>query len=295
MSSAPILRPLAFGEVLDGAFTLYRRNFATFVGTALVPTLVSIAAALPTGMLTDPAAAESPLMLFFFPVVAVVTVLMWGALTHQASQAYGGLPVSVGEGLRAGASSFWRLFFASLLAFLGMGAVFVVVALVLGLVVVAGALAAGAADAVLAVVIGVVVAVVMLGGIVLVGALLFAVSPAAVVEGKGPLQSLFRSLELARGAVRRLMGVLAVTFAIVYLPVIGVIVLTGTFSTVYDPAAAAAAAGSPAYVAHQVLTLGVGVLTTPFMVSVLVVQYYDRRVRTEGLDVQALADRLATA
>ena len=36
------LRPLSFGEILDSAFTLYRRNFATFVLTALIPTGVLI-------------------------------------------------------------------------------------------------------------------------------------------------------------------------------------------------------------------------------------------------------------
>ena len=32
----PLLRPLGFGEILDGAFTLYRRNFPTFALTSLV-------------------------------------------------------------------------------------------------------------------------------------------------------------------------------------------------------------------------------------------------------------------
>jgi hypothetical protein len=46
---------------------------------------------------------------------------------------------------------------------------------------------------------------------------------------------------------------------------------------------------------QQVLGWAVGVLTTPFMVSVIVLQYFDRRVRTEALDVQMMADRLAVA
>ena len=33
----PNLRPLGFGEILDGAFSLYRRNLVTFFLTAVLP------------------------------------------------------------------------------------------------------------------------------------------------------------------------------------------------------------------------------------------------------------------
>jgi hypothetical protein len=39
----------------------------------------------------------------------------------------------------------------------------------------------------------------------------------------------------------------------------------------------------------------VGVLTTPFLASVIVLLYFDRRVRTEALDVQILTEQLGLA
>jgi hypothetical protein len=38
---------------------------------------------------------------------------------------------------------------------------------------------------------------------------------------------------------------------------------------------------------------GISLLTAPFLASVCVVLYFDRRIRAEALDVQLVADRLA--
>lgn len=295
MSVPPILRPLAFGEVLDSAFTLYRRNFAAFVAAALGPTLLMLAVVYLTGMqdmASNPAAVGIGEFALFGIVLVVVTLVMWGALAHMASQAYGGAPTSAGEGFRVALGRFFPLLGATLLAgILGMlvggaiGLAFGIVAAVVGMAV------GGAGVAVMVAA----VMVLMLGLYALAAGVFFALVPAVVVEGKGPVEAIGRSLALARGAVGRLVGLMLVCFLIVYLPILGVAVLTGTFTTLYDPAAAAAAAGSPAYLLQQVVTWSAGALTTPFLLSVIVVQYYDRRVRTEALDVQAMADRLAMA
>ena len=297
MSAPPILRPLAFGEVLDSAFTLYRRNFGTFVATALLPTLAVLAAFLAAGLHRAPvdvvmqtAAAAG---FFLVMIVAVLaSLVMWGALTHLASQAYGGLSATAGEGLRVGVRRFFPMLGAMVVSWvLLMVAVFAVVMVVAVVAMVAGMALGAAASVVVAVIVGLGV----LAFFLLAVALLFAVFPAVVVEGKGPVSAIARSIELSRGALGRLVGLMLVSLAIVYLPVLGVAVLTGTFATLYDTEAAAAAAGTTGFMLQQVLTSGVGALTTPFLLSVIVVQYYDRRVRTEALDVQAAADRLAMA
>ena len=297
MSAPPILRPLAFGEVLDSAFTLYRRNFGTFVAAALLPTVAIMAAFLLAGLHRAPVevvmqtgAAAGFLLVM---VVAVVgTLVMWGALTHLASQAYGGISATAGEGLQVGVRRFFPMAGAMLVSWLLlMVAVFSVGLVVVVVAMVAGMALGAAASAVVAVIVGLG----MFAFFLLAVALLFAVFPAVVVEEKGPVSAIARSIELSRGAVGRLVGLMGVSFAIVYLPVLGVAVLTGTFATLYDTEAAAAAAGTTGFMLQQVLTSGVGALTTPFLLSVIVVQYYDRRVRTEALDVQAAADRLAMA
>jgi hypothetical protein len=298
MSAPPILRPLAFGEVLDSAFTLYRRNFTTFVGAALLPTLAMLAVLFATGLhripLDETAIAEGYLGGFalLMVVAGLGTLVLWGALTHLASQAYGGSPATVGEGLRVGLRRFFPLLGAGFVAgFLIMAGGFGL-ALVVGIVIAVAGMALGAAGGVVA---GILVVVAMLVFYAVAAALLFALVPAVVVEEKGPISAVGRTIALARGALGRLVGLMLVSFFIVYLPILGVVVLTGTFSTMYDPEAAAAAPGSTAFILQQVLTWGVSVLTTPFLLSVIVVQYYDRRVRTEALDVQAMADRLVMA
>lgn len=298
--SAPLLRPLAFGEVLDSAFTLYRRNFAVFVGAALVPTLPMLAVAWMTGMggTSDPATFDGAAFVLFFVVAIVATLLMWGALAHLASQAYGGIPAGIGEGLQVALRRFFPLLGAAILAGIILSVAFFAVMLVMmvGFLIV-GMISAvgGAAGSVVGTVIGIVVLVAMVVLYAAGGGLFFALVPAVVVERKGPSDAIARTFELARGAMKRLIGLVFVCLCIVYLPILGVLVLTGTFSTMYDPAAAAAAAGSPAMLLQQVVTWGSGALTTPFLVGAMVVQYYDRRVRTEALDVQAAAERLVPA
>jgi Na+/proline symporter len=52
------------------------------------------------------------------------------------------------------------------------------------------------------------------------------------------------------------------------------------------------ALGTGALVAQQLLSLAVSILTAPFLPAVIVLLYYDRRVRTEALDVQLATGRL---
>jgi hypothetical protein len=300
MSAAPILRPLSLGEVLDSAFTLYRRNFASFVAVALGPTLAMVAVAWLSGAsgVADPLNVDFGAIAMFLFVVVGASLVMWGALTHLASSAYGGVPASPGAALSVALSRFFPLLGASILALVVIVVAFFAVAVVGG-VVMAVAIPtmaiSGAAGTVVGVFLIIAIFVAMVALYALAGAFFFAVFPAVVIEGKGPASAIARSIQLARGALGRLVGLIIVCGFIVYLPVLGVMVLTGTFSTVYDVNAAQAAQGSTALLLQQVLTWTSGALTTPFLVGALVVQYYDRRVRTEALDVQAAADRLAIA
>jgi hypothetical protein len=293
--SIPSLRPLGFGEILDGAFSLYRRNFTTFALTALVPSVALLAGGLiyifafirVLNAGGNPATEFGSIAgsFFLFMLLAVFSMLMmWGALTRQATQAFTGAPLSVGDGLKAGARAALPLFGAAFLTFIG------VVGLVMGL---------GIMMAILTMVVGAVGAiliVVMVALVYLLAATLFAgVTPAIVVEGKGPLSALTRSWDLAKGAIWRTMGLVMVAVLISYLPIIAVALVTGTTGMMTNPTDTAALPGAGALIAQQVLSWIVGVLTTPFMVSVFVLTYFDRRVRTEALDVQVMTESLATS
>jgi hypothetical protein len=294
----PILRPLSFGEILDGAFTLYRRNFATFVLTALIPTLGIVAGffLLGGGYVEAMTSADSMVMMTqmlggLWKILLIGfagTLLMWPALTREAAQAYTGQPTSVADGFSTGARVLLPLLGAALLAWFGMVVAVFGGALVLTVVGMIFA-AMGTAMAVL----GVTVA--MLGYFALIFAcvgLLFAVVPAVVVEGAGPMQALERSFTLARGALGRVVGVMTVAMMISYLPMMAVMALTGGFAQMKDQSAVPSARQ---FITQQVLGMGVGILTTPFLASVIVLLYFDRRVRTEALDVQMMTESLALA
>lgn len=269
MPTAP-LRPLGLGEILDGAFTLYRRHFATLVSTALLgllPAILFMAAILPLAMLSESGGEPGPAMmgvlagvfLVLLPLVLVGMVVMWGALVHQLSQAYLGEPVSVREAYGRAFRRFFPLAGSMLLWWMAL---------------MAGMLMC------------------IVPGMIL-GTIFFAFVPAVMVEGRGPAEALGRSSELSRGAWGTIFLTLFVVTLISYAPgwalgtllmVVGVVVVGITGSET---------GFNGLTIGYYLLSMLVSGLTTPFLAAGIVLQYYDRRVRTEALDLELAAGGLA--
>jgi hypothetical protein len=294
----PILRPLAFGEILDGAFTLYRRNFVTFALTTLIPTVGIVIGFFTLGSgYVDAMTSADPLVMFTQMMTGLwkLTLLfvagalvMWPALTRQVAQAYTGQPTSLADGFAAGARAILPLFGVAVLVWIGMIVTGFAAGIVLSMVLMAFTAMGGLMGLV-----GMALAFLGYCAFVLAfAALLFAVVPAVVVEGAGPRQALERSFTLARGALGQVVGVMTVAILIAYLPMLAVMALTGWFARMMDRGALS---DGELFITQQVLGMSVGILTTPFLASVIVLLYFDRRVRTEALDVQMMADSLALA
>lgn len=260
------LRPLSFGEILDGAFVLYRRHFTTFFTTAIIP-LLPVALlwgvfGYLTGGSTELTASFGLLFLAVYPVMIVGTMLVWGALIHETSRAV--------EGGSIDRSEAYRVSFRRMLPAIGAGILFTILsALGLVLLVVPG---------------------------ILVCIALFATWHAVVIEGRGPVEALSRSRELARGAWGRIFGVMVVAFIIIMIPsmLVGATTgaaMAGAMLSSGDPDAVAGAMGTFSAV-NNVLSILLSALTTPFLTAALTVLYYDRRVRTEALDLEVATDRL---
>lgn len=293
------LRPLGFGEILDGAFTIYRQHFATFFLTALL-------AVIPITLLTrlletlgmsaaDPSTATTAALAFvvMVPVSMILWSLLWGALTQQTARAYEGeqpqIGPAYGRALRAVPPLIGSWFIMFGIAMVG------VVALMLVSVIAAIPLALLASDE-SATVIGAV------GGVLIgtAGALaaffaltsFFAVFPAIIVERLGPWAAIKRSQGLARGGRMRIIGISLVTFLIVLLPTLGLMTAAGMGAAMWDIDAAVML--SPM---QRFMQLFVGVLssalTTPFMVGCFTLLYFDRRIRADGYDLEVAADALA--
>ena len=284
----PNLRPLEFGEILDGAFSLYRRNLTKFLLTALLPVAVLVVGGAFMALLVGTGSeAAAGIVSFGLVILLLLSVMVqWGALVHQASQSFIARPVGFKEAVRTGIRSMFTLLGAVVVHNVGMSVVLIGGFLMLGLVaVVGGALEIPALSMVLGagMIFGFVF--VYVGG----AAVLACAGPAVIVEGKGPVEALSRSVELLRGAFWRTVGLVMVTATIVYLPIIAVAFVSGLSEGVSGTEGGAAEAGG------GFVILAVAIAAAPFIASVFVLAYYDRRVRTEALDVQLMTESLALA
>jgi hypothetical protein len=256
----PRLRPMEFGDILDGAFKLYRAEFVRLFSTALLINIPNLLFEFWVGAeagSTDPTAALGVLVLRM-PLSMLTLALLYAALFYQADRALHGTPVGAGESLRAGIGRFLPL----LATYLIMSGAIIVGTLFL-------------------VVPGVIVAL-----------MFFAASPVVVLEGRGPVDALTRSRDLSRGALGHIAGVLIVSTIITILPgialgMVGVVVGGMQAASGGDPGMALLVLR-----AAQVLA---SALITPFYVGVLLLLYYDRRIRSEAFDVQLAAERLGTS
>lgn len=290
----PQLRPLSFGDILDGAFTLYRRHFLTLFMTTVIPI---VPMALLTGLwMAAAVAAEDPTLEFFglFVLATLASILgsplMMAALTQQFSQAYTGGVVTIGDGFSTGLRRLFPLIGSFVLAFGSMAVVFVVVSL--GMTMLASTFSAGA------VIGGFLIVILLVVGTIFAFASFFAIPAASVIEGAGPIAAIRRSWALAKGARSRIIGITIVSWIIIYLPMMGVMLLfglgLGIVGGVGGLEAIDAMVESTRFIfIQQAISLLSSALTFPFLVAVSVLLYYDRRIRTEGYDLEVAAEALS--
>jgi hypothetical protein len=257
-----VLRPLSFGELLDGAFTLYRRNFAVLFGIALllqVPVIV-FWLLVPVMLQGAGETAITVVPLLLTPYTMFAFVLGMGALTAAAATAYGGEEPGIGASLRHGLRRWLPL---------------AVVLLITFPLIFAG------------------LAVLVVPGLVLL-AMWFATYPVIVVEGRGPLAALGRSRKLSQGGRMRILGVTLVAWLITMLPSLAIMMFIGA-----GAGAQAVMSGDPTALQGLWVTSlmqaasSIGsALTMPFLLIVTLLLYYDRRARTEAPDLESAAESL---
>jgi hypothetical protein len=248
------IRPLGFGEILDGAFTLYRRHFSTLVATSVLAHVPVIVLWLGYGLLGGSPDAASGMNSLDRIAGTLAAILAFGALTRQASAAYLGEQVSVSDGFQAARSRF-RPVWASLII---QG-----LAVILGLVLL------------------------VVPGLIFF-TILFAMIPVVVLEGLDSTQAQRRSKELAKGAWGNVFGVMAVITLITWLPVLGAAFGIGALSAALPGGA----------ISDSLLQVGIALLRAvalPVQVLGTVILYYDRRVRTEALDLELAPEEPAAA
>lgn len=244
--TAPILRPLSMGEVLDTAFGLYRNQFVA---------LVTIAAAMQTlpGLLgvyievTGLSPLTHPLLFllqFFlgllFSSIAVV------ASTFVISGAYLDRQVTASEAISRALPFLVPLVILSALS---------------GLVIMVGFI------------------LLIVPGFIAVAGLALANAALVIETPISPMDAMRRSWQLTKGARGKVITTIFVGSLLMVIPMM-VVLIMGSIGSVLG--------FWPLWIA-PVLTLALRIFIFPFVYAVVVVLYYDMRVRKEGFDLELMA------
>ncbi len=257
---------MGLGDVLDGAFKLYKANAKVLIliTAAFVVPVQLLSAFFQRNMLggegfltvfNDPSLAEESSqtlgsdLSWVITLVATVFVLPFvaGAVSRVVAASYLGDELDARTALRATGRRWWALTAAWILVHV---------------LEVLGGLAC------------------ILPGLLLM-ALFMAVAPAIVVEELGPIQGMRRSARLLKPRIW---------------PVLGIALVSGLLASVlgsalgFVPQTAALLVGLRwgwvLLAAGGILT---GVVTTPFVAIVATLVYFDARIRNEGFDLQVMA------
>ncbi|MEV1172641.1 glycerophosphoryl diester phosphodiesterase membrane domain-containing protein [Nonomuraea sp. NPDC049784] len=298
------LRPLGLGDILDGTIKLIRSNPKAVLGLSAVAALLT---AVPVAVgqafvldsmgsaFADPEATSGAELttasglvsqyggsLVSFAVEFLVVTLLTGILTRILGRAVFGGNLSAGEA--------WQLVKGRVPALFGvvglMAAIMVVPLIVFALLFVAIVMNASSDS------FGLLAGLILLFIVVYIPYYLFFTTrfafaaPVAVLEGRGPIDSMRRSWHLVTGDFWRVLGILLLTSLLVGL-VSGILsvpfTLAGTMFGMFGAGSAATAIVSAVLIAIGG-TLG-AMITYPFQAGVAGLLYADRRMRSEAFDL----------
>ncbi|MFJ4207163.1 glycerophosphoryl diester phosphodiesterase membrane domain-containing protein [Paenarthrobacter sp. NPDC089675] len=301
------LRPLQFGEILDGAFQTIRRNAAAMVGSALIFQAVSqvllgfvSVAMLQTAESLDSVQSRAELNVIMGPLlglmagtlgIAVLTgflgSVLQGVLVVPVSRSVLNRRTGFKQMWKLAAGRMWRLLgAASLLTFGGLLAIGAVVGIAVVLLMSMGPIAFA------------IVAPLWLGALAayLWIALKLMFAPAAiVVERLGIYDGLLRSWQLTKNSWWRIFGItlvvnlmVGIIANVVQIPVSLAAGGIGSFVSPHADLASNSSALLLTTVISTVVGVLVGSVTFSFQTSVSALIYMDLRMRRDGLDVELM-------
>lgn len=280
------LRPMSGGELLDRAFQLYRSRFPTLLLICIVfyaPLALFFAGGDESSART---AAWTGQMVGLFLLAMVAVVACTAALARVVDGAVGGRDIGTGAGLTSGLKLVPRLILWLILVYiLAIGAMIpgmIAGGMFAGVSSVTPAGAGRVALVVMAVLVGLAGAA---AGFIWWWGIAMLSLPAMVVEGLGPLRALKRARALAKGRRIRIAGLGLLAWLIVMLPTMGLSFMLGLGSALLHPELAQTMSAGRLYL-QQIVDVAAGALTMPYLITVLVLLYYDGRVRREGYDVE---------
>ncbi|MDT7777678.1 MAG: hypothetical protein QOC99_190 [Acidobacteriota bacterium] len=311
------LAPLGAGDLIDRTVRLYRRHFGALIRASTPPVVVSaVGTVLWSVSVRSISATGSEGRLFLYMLTALLGVAVYllgllaqlivagGASRNLVMHLLWGEPVTARLIYRSVRSRFWGLLAATLVVLFwliisGAVALFAgvlvlipaifLISIVIGMAAMAGAEWVGV---VLALLLWGMILLVMLYVFFLIAGRVAYVPQVLMVEGRSVFDSISRSAELARGNVRRLMGMFLFTsFAsyaaamLLFIPLGWFAYLNGISPFEMDATRIPAWYTIISHVIGQVATI----LLAPVWMMGLSLLYVDERVRHEGYDIELLA------
>lgn len=251
------LRPLSTGEILDSAFGLYRKHFATLAVIVLVvgavPTILQLYLQASGGWLVRPVMGLATTLLNI-----VLSAIGTAAAVFVVSDSYLGRKVDAWGSLSRAVPYIAQLIVLSILTSLVIGIGFLLF---------------------------------IIPGFIFASGLMVATQALVLEEDPSPIAAMGRSWHLTKGFRLKVFGLLAVTFIVIAIPSFAGGIVAAVLAPGFDTITGAADAPFSWYVAI-VLGSVVQMFLYPVMYSVLTVTYYDLRVRKEGFDLELLAQAL---
>jgi hypothetical protein len=311
------LAPLGAGDLIDRTVRLYRRHFGALVRASAPPVVISAVGTVLWSVSIrsiSATASEGRLAVYFLTALLGMGVhvlgllaqliVMGGASRNLVMHMLWAEPVTARLIYRSVRSRFRGLLGAALVVFFWLllsGAASLVAALaVLGLssfivALTLGLMARGGAEWIvllLFVLLWGATVVLMLYVFFLVAGRVAYVPQVLMVEGRGVLDAISRSAELARGNVRRLMGMFLFTGFAGYSAVMLLLVPLGWFAYLngVNPFEMDATRVPAWYtIISEVIGQLAAILLAPVWMLGLSLLYVDERVRHEGYDIELLA------
>lgn len=293
------LRPLGFGEVVDGAVQIYRRDFGVYYLIALLGAVPGYVIALASrvdfsALALDQAGGPAERlgrMGAALGVIAIDAAISWAGMLAVAvamAARIDGRGVSAGRAYMGALRHLPAAGGATVLALL----LFLAVAFLVATAAMAPMALTMRSEGLLLPLLGALVF--LLAMVCMIGfwlAATFAIFPAVIVEGRGATGALGRSLQLCRGGWPRVTGIMVVALIVNLAPSYAVVALFGMHDLFTSPEALGTVDAGRQWLLNTADLL-VGPLTAPFMVGAIMILFHDRRVRSEAYDLEARAGEM---
>lgn len=313
------LAPLGAGDLIDRTVRLYRHHFMTLIRVSALPVVISavgsVTYSVSVAAMGATARTGSLAVYTFFMLIGLAVlflgllaqlIVMGGASRNLVMHLLRGEPVTARLIYRSVRAHFRSLLGASLLVALwlmhaaAIAMVVLFVVMMLAFVVIAAAVAAASAAGLQWVTV-VIALLIYLAGVLVALVVFFYIAgrvayvpQVLVVEGRTVADAMHRSNRLARGNVRRLMGMFMFTFfasysalMLLFVPLLWFAYLNGLELNPFTFDAARA----PVWytIGLHVLRQLSAILLAPVWMMGLSLLYVDERVRQEGYDIELLA------